>query len=318
MSQLLANNIRREWQNDIVTQSNNNVSILSGNLNTKWQDDCYSSFRQHLQLGSKKLPFGLVFMLRDVPLPKSGREAQSRRLYHQSKTNLYRCLKFIDPKRSQQYFYRLQRLRNIWWRKLARDPEIFQIKEVEGEAVEIVAKLPWIEETVETIHNHGSRPLESYGTMFEVKIGRKRVLPHVIESVCLEAPATVAYLCDAFHPSQSRTLLRFHHSLTPYKAAVLIDAEDGVPEELKLLAEFLNLSLRRAGLLTLMSCVNDNENSVNLLFKKHDLLGIPYSLVIKDETLSNGIAGLRSRDTMLQEQVHISRITSYLKQLFRK
>jgi glycyl-tRNA synthetase (class II) len=59
--------------------------------------------------------------------------------------------------------------------------------------------------------------------MFQVKDGRRLVLPHVVESVTTLETATLIYLCDAFEEKtameQTREVLCFHRKLAPYKVA---------------------------------------------------------------------------------------------------
>lgn len=109
-----------------------------------------------------------------------------------------------------------------------------------------------------------------------------------------------------------KILLKINSISSKFYLQHFILISDKVLEELKLLADFLNLSLRKAGLHTLSSSNEHVEDSVDSQFTKHDLLGIPYTLVIKDNTLSNGIAGLRSRDTTLQVWCLIQQLKLYL------
>lgn len=47
-----------------------------------------------------------------------------------------------------------------------------------------------------------------------------------------------------------------------------------------------------------------------------DCMGIPYSLIITESSLKNGLMHLRNRDTTLKEIIHISDIDNYLLKIF--
>uniref|UniRef100_A0A1B6LT14 Anticodon-binding domain-containing protein n=1 Tax=Graphocephala atropunctata TaxID=36148 RepID=A0A1B6LT14_9HEMI len=149
----------------------------------------------------------------------------------------------------------------------------------------------------------------------KAKVGRKKSLPHVIESVCLERPAVLTYLCDAFQTQSARPYLRLHHALAPYKAALAVDPSEDRVEELGQLATYVCLDLRKEGVHTLFTPGSRSKKSIDAQFGVHDSIGIPYTVVVTGESLTNGIMGLRSRDTTLQEQVHVSKLTSHMQRL---
>lgn len=56
------------------------------------------------------------------------------------------------------------------------------------------------------------------------------------------------------------------------------------------------------------------------LERKHnemDAIGVPYSIVLNDESLQAGFMKLRNRDTTLSETIHISHINDYLPKIFQ-
>jgi len=163
-------------------------------------------------------------------------------------------------------------------------------------------------EVVESIHLHDGETLAAQGCAFQVKAGRRTIVPDVVSSVCGESSAVLTYLYDALQPGPSHHLLRLHHALAPYKAAFMVDPSG--PVELRELASYLSMSLRRAGLLTLPI-----PPDLCTTLTHHDCLGVPYTIVLTMATLTSGILGLRSRDTTLQEEVHVSKLTSYMLQL---
>lgn len=49
---------------------------------------------------------------------------------------------------------------------------------------------------------------------------------------------------------------------------------------------------------------------------KADKFGIPYAILIDDNSMKTGLMKLRSRDTTLSETIHISDIPNYLLNIF--
>lgn len=52
------------------------------------------------------------------------------------------------------------------------------------------------------------------------------------------------------------------------------------------------------------------QGSTNECYAYHDEIGTPYCVTIIDSTLSNGIVMFRSRNTTLQEFMHVSDVVS--------
>lgn len=59
--------------------------------------------------------------------------------------------------------------------------------------------------------------------------------------------------------------------------------------------------------------LSDFEKSIELF----DKLGVPYALVVDDESIKSGLIKLRSRDTTLFETIHISDIPNYILSIFK-
>lgn len=80
----------------------------------------------------------------------------------------------------------------------------------------------------------------------------------------------------------------------------------------------INYVLTRSGLRLMQENMIFTESSSKLdeQLNKCDSLGIPYAVIIDESTLLNGLLKLRSRDTTLEETIHISDLPDYLLQIF--
>lgn len=58
------------------------------------------------------------------------------------------------------------------------------------------------------------------------------------------------------------------------------------------------------------------SRDVDKLTLGEDMIGTPYTVLIQDSTLTNGIVMLRNRDTTLSEYLHISEILKTVQQHF--
>lgn len=56
---------------------------------------------------------------------------------------------------------------------------------------------------------------------FQARVGKKKVLPHVVESETSLEKAVMVFLCDGYaelpYHNDSREVFRFHRKLAPYK-----------------------------------------------------------------------------------------------------
>lgn len=58
---------------------------------------------------------------------------------------------------------------------------------------------------------------------FQVKEGRKQVLPSIVECIMSLDVASFAFICDAHCENSRRQLLKVHRRLAPFKAAFVIN-----------------------------------------------------------------------------------------------
>ncbi|XP_050301645.1 DNA polymerase subunit gamma-2, mitochondrial [Anthonomus grandis grandis] len=188
-------------------------------------------------------------------------------------------------------------------------------------SVNIEAKLPWTTELVETIVMQ-PKPLRDIGEE-KFSDGKKRIQPHSIISTINLTTMFMTTICDAYDESEykgnSRTLLRFHRKLAPYRisfAIVSSGVSANVLSELNDLALYLTKQLRLNHVSTLFSA-SSSKLSLEAQWRLYDEMGIPYNILLNEKTLKDGLAFLRSRDTTLKEQVHVTELVGYVDQLFR-
>jgi len=125
------------------------------------------------------------------------------------------------------------------------------------------------------------------------------VLVHPLQDV-LAATFADAYHSIKVSQEYNPELLCLHRFLAPIKSAVAI--EGNVTKEKCSFAQELCHKIHQMNI----SCWNCYDR--NLEYNDLDEIGVPYCLAISDQTMENGLLGIRSRDTSLSTIVHISEI----------
>ncbi|XP_008479780.1 DNA polymerase subunit gamma-2, mitochondrial-like [Diaphorina citri] len=115
---------------------------------------------------------------------------------------------------------------------------------------------------------------------------------------------------------RDRKVLRLHRRLAPYKVAFLNSTDD----ELKSLAVYLYENLRQSHIYCLFTPLDSSSKSpgsIESQLSANDKLGVPYSILIRDTALQDGLISIRNRDTTLEEKVHISKVNDYIESLLK-
>ncbi|WP_201713528.1 glycine--tRNA ligase [Rossellomorea arthrocnemi] len=136
----------------------------------------------------------------------------------------------------------------------------------------------------------------------------EKYVPYCIEPSLGADRVTLAFLCDAFEEEElendSRTVLRFHPALAPFKAAVLplskklSDDAFKVYEELSqdLMIDF------------------DETASIGKRYRRQDEIGTPYCITFDFDSVEDGQVTVRDRDTMDQVRMPISEVKAFLQE----
>nr|CAD7460102.1 unnamed protein product [Timema tahoe] len=343
--ELLKHNVGHEWFLSNVVNTDHSVfpywggGQSTGNITEGTAPKCYSvvtkvydeDFSEHYrymkEMSGGQLPFGLTEMRAEVDRCGVVEDTGDGRYFTPSHRTIMRSCAFVRPIDSSQAFYQWQKRRKMWWRKFSASPGRFSVTDVqsveEGQRAEICAEFPWGSQSVECVTLRGSAPFDKLDNAcrqsFEARDGRKRVTPHVIESWTTLECAVFTFLCDSHDEVRlsgvPKEVMRFHRKLAPYKLAFSASSSS-TSEELSQLAVYLTRQLRKAGVSTLL-LPDVAKRSQESQFLRNDEMGVPYTAVLNDNTLKTGILGLRSRETTLKEQVHVSELENHVGLLLR-
>lgn len=321
VGQLLCQNINSEWFHNIVINKELTVVINDGDLS--------ETYNYVKNLCSEKLPFGIA----DSEKIKKYTADEYREncdtgidfknlLCNEDDIFLKFCV-FVSPNESMRYFQRWQKQRRIWYKKFSASPERYSVSDVKNigntQSVNIEAKYPWGSHTVESLELN-SHDENFTNEQLQFKDG-KLITAHTITSRIHLSTLFLNSLCDSydepFFQDKLRPLWRFHRKLAPYKLSfALTGSTQSILNELNDLGLYLCKQLRTNHVSTLF-LPSASKSTLDSQYVQYDQLGIPYTVVLNERTLKDGIGSLRNRDTTLKEKVHVTELVSYVDKLFK-
>ena len=154
-----------------------------------------------------------------------------------------------------------------------------------------------------------SRHMEYSGedlTYLEEQTGEKFV-PYCIEPSLGCDRVALAFLCNSYEEEtleggETRTVLRLHPALAPYKVAILPLSKklsDKAQEVYQMLSK------------TYM-CDYDETGSIGKRYRREDEIGTPYCITIDFDTENDNTVTIRDRDTMEQIRISIDELEKWI------
>ncbi|XP_063915964.1 DNA polymerase subunit gamma-2, mitochondrial [Zophobas morio] len=318
---LLQENLRTEWFNSIVINKDIQVFPSQNGLS-----DTYN-FAKEASLNI--LPFGVTQVAQKKRLWEEQFKMQEHDgvdfLSYFEHDEIFRCWVFLNPSNAVQFFHQWQRERRMWWRKFSTSPARYVLTDIKNgdgnsQRVDILAKYPWGEQLVESLGlvNEVDGVTSS---QLQIKDGKKLVQAQCVFSKIYSSVMLLNTLCDAYDEpifqDNPRPLLRLHRKLAPYKISFSVPSgSKSLVDELKDLALYICRQLRKNH----VSCLllpSSYKSTLDSQWRQYDQTGIPYNVLLNENTLKTGIAQLRSRDTTLKEQVHVTDLPDYVEKLFK-
>jgi glycyl-tRNA synthetase len=174
---------------------------------------------------------------------------------------------------------------------------------------------PWGWDELEGIANRGDYDLTQHAQHSGEKLeyydqaANERYVPHVIEPAAGATRTMMAFLMAAYDEEEvreeSRTVLRLHPRLAPYKVAVLpLSKKDTLtPVARDVLAQLQGNFMTDY----------DETQSIGRRYRRQDEIGTPLCVTVDFESLDDKAVTLRDRDTMDQERVPIDDLVAVVR-----
>ncbi|MFA4999147.1 MAG: glycine--tRNA ligase [Parcubacteria group bacterium] len=160
--------------------------------------------------------------------------------------------------------------------------------------------------------------LKNHGLKYRNPETGEEFVPHVIEPTFGVERTILAAMCSAYAEEKAptaeegetdtRVVLKFPDWLAPVKVAVLPLSKK---EELSEVSRKLAADLRKD-----FAVMYDETQSIGKRYRRQDEIGTPYCVTVDFDSLKDGKATVRDRDTMKQERMNMSEIPGYLRKAF--
>ncbi|MET3574740.1 glycine--tRNA ligase [Bhargavaea ullalensis] len=137
----------------------------------------------------------------------------------------------------------------------------------------------------------------------------EKFVPYCIEPSLGADRVTLAFLCDAYDEEEvgdndTRTVLRFHPALAPFKAAVLPLSKKLSDEAGEVWSE-----LRKH-----FPCDYDDSQSIGKRYRRQDEIGTPFCITFDFDSKEDGQVTVRDRDSMEQVRMPIGEVKAFIEQ----
>lgn len=138
-------------------------------------------------------------------------------------------------------------------------------------------------------------------------VTNEHFIPYCVEPSLGADRVVLAFLCNAYTEEQigendTRVVLKLHHTLAPYKAAIL-----PLQKKLSEKADEIYKTLAKS-----YSVTYDETGSIGKRYRRQDEIGTPYCITIDFETLEDNCVTVRERDSMTQIRLPITQLKKYL------
>jgi glycyl-tRNA synthetase len=224
---------------------------------------------------------------------------------------------FVHPRDEDEWFAHWVDARHRWWtdvlgidgnRLRLRPHDADELSHYSKQTTDIEYEYPigWSE--LEGIADRTDFDLRAHATgsgkkleIFDEPSG-EHVVPYVIEPAMGVDRAVLTVLVDGYEEERlekdTRVVLRIRPELAPVKAAVMPLLRNR--PELVERARRLTSDIK-----PLAAAMYDDTASIGKLYRRQDEIGTPFCVTVDPESLDDGAATIRERDSMTQERVSL-------------
>jgi glycyl-tRNA synthetase len=235
---------------------------------------------------------------------------------------------FVPPAESQQWYEYWCKERYDWYVELGMPKEKLRLRAHDADELshyssgtsDVEFLFPWGWDELEGIANRGDYDLKAHSAASGEKLeyfdqaAGERYVPHVIEPAAGATRTAMAFMMAAYDEEEveregqgkgeSRTVLRFHPRLAPYKVAILPLSKN---------EKLVPVSREVLGLLQPhFMCDYDETQAIGRRYRRQDELGTPFCVTVDFDTLEDRAVTIRDRDTMVQERIPLDALVDHL------
>lgn len=317
----LVNNVKNEYKKFHTNREPkiNNLEIAAADSTEPWNQAAYlqsTNFTDSFAMfkEQQELPFSISQEINsETPSEDSSMLFPSQ--------NVIRTSYFVSNSFSRETFHQIQRKHKIWWMKYGASPGKYSISDQKSESffkyVNIVSSAEEPSMSIERLRLLSIKDCVKEKEVLNKFLSRapnrkKETIPDVIETVLDLQVAALALLIDAVHLSEECTNL--HRRSAPYQLALLAN---GSSKDVIDLTKYIELLIQATD--SKIQILNESQSSKTSQaehLKMCDKIGVPYTIIVDEESLNSGFLKLRNRNTTLSETIHLSDVTNYLIKIF--
>ncbi len=234
---------------------------------------------------------------------------------------------FIAPGTQKEWFEYWKEKRRNWHRALGLNTDRLyfhtheKLAHYADAAEDIQFEFPIGIKEMEGIHSRTDFDLSQHQQFAGKKLTyfdherNESYVPFVIETSVGLDRTFLAHLCNAYDEeevatgnggTETRTVLRLHPLLAPYKVAVFpLVKKDGLPEIANEIVDELKLE---------HLVMYDEKDAVGRRYRRQDAIGTPFCITVDYDTKDDQSVTIRVRDSMAQERIKITEVAEYLRQ----
>lgn len=278
----------------------------------------FINFKNILETSRKKPPFGIAQVgksFRNEITP--GNFVFRTREFEQMELEF-----FVPPDEANEWYEYWMKERFQWYLNLGIPEEQLRLRAHDDDELshyssgtsDVEFLFPWGWGELEGVANRGDFDLLQHAEhsgqkleYFDQGTG-ERYVPHCIEPAAGATRSMMAFLMAAYDEEQvndeTRTVLRLHPRLAPYKIAVLpLSKKDTLLPKAEEVLALLQPHFM---------CDYDVTQAIGKRYRRQDEIGTPYCVTIDFDSLEDEAVTVRERDSMEQERVIIDELVAYL------
>lgn len=286
----------------------------------------FANFRNVLDTSRVKIPFGIA------QIGKAFRNEVTPRnyIFRSREFEQMEIEFFVHPSQAKEWYAFWRQQRYNWWLSIGVSKENLRLRDQTKEELAHYAKegagsgdieyrFPFTDpgfgelegiahRTDYDLRQHAEHSGQGDRFKYFDQESQEKYFPHIIEPSAGADRGVLALLCEAYTDDPSRpsgVVMKFHPRMAPLKAGVfpLVD-KDGMPE----IAEKLYLELKQHWNVQI-----DCKQSIGKRYARMDEAGTPFCFTIDTQTLEDQTVTIRYRDTLKQERIAISQVSSFLR-----
>ena len=277
----------------------------------------YVNYKNVLDSTRVKIPFGIAQIGKVFRNEITARQFIFRTREFEQMEMQY----FVHPDQELEEYEKLKKLRWEFYKKLGIQEKNLRWHQHENlvfyakQAYDIEYKYPFGFDEMEGVHARGDYDLSQHSKFSgqdlnytDPKTGQKYI-PHIIESSVGVSRIVLALLVEAYREekigNETRTVLKLSNQVAPVKVAVFPLLKNKVELVKKAKEIYSRLKVKYL-------CEFDDHGNIGKRYRRQDEIGTPYCITVDFDSLEDGAATVRDRDTMKQERIKIEGLERYL------